>query len=99
MPVRVTTTTSVPCAFWKQQLATDWYLPAGDPIGLLYAQHGFAESKNDWADFAMTAAAAGFVVFAPTLPTANLFGCTVQSTGNNTRFLAGVANLFAAPVQ
>jgi hypothetical protein len=46
-------------------------------------------------DFATSAAAAGFVVFAPTLPTANLFGCTVQSLGDNTRFLTGVATLFA----
>lgn len=94
-PMRVTTTTSVPCAFWNQQLPTDWYLPAAAPIGLLYAQHGFAESKDDWVDFAMGAAGAGFVVFAPTLPTANLFGCTVQSTGSNTRFLTGVAALFS----
>ncbi|MET0863270.1 MAG: hypothetical protein ABWZ98_02940 [Nakamurella sp.] len=94
-PVRVTTTTPVPCALWNQQLPTDWYLPTTAPIGLLYAQHGFAESKDDWVDFGMSAAAAGFVVVAPTLPSANLFGCTVQSLNNNTRFLGNVANLFA----
>jgi len=93
-PVRATTTTPVPCAFWNQQLPTDWYLPPAAPIGLLYAQHGFGETKDDWSDFATSAAAAGFVVFAPTLPTANLFGCTVQSLGDNTRFLTHIAALF-----
>ena len=90
-------TTAVRCAFRTYNLPTDWYLPspATPPVGLLYAQHGFAESKADFSEFASAAAAAGFVVFVPTLPTADLFGCTVQNLGNNTRFLGNVASLFA----
>lgn len=94
---KASTTTAVRCAFRTYNLPTDWYLPPPEtaPIGLLYAQHGFAESRADWTEFATAAAAAGFVVFAPTLPTADLFGCTVQNLGNNTRFLSNVAGLFA----
>ena len=90
-------TTAVRCAFRTYNLPTDWYLPspAAPPVGLLYAQHGFAESRADFSEFATAAAAAGFVVFVPTLPTADLFGCTVQNLGNNTRFLSNVASLFA----
>lgn len=90
-------TTAVRCAFRTYNLPTDWYLPspATPPVGLLYAQHGFAESRADFSEFAAAAAAAGFVVFVPTLPTADLFGCTVQNLGNNTRFLSNVAGLFA----
>jgi hypothetical protein len=95
MPVTaVSTRTQVRCAFRSFQLPTDWYLPMGSPIGLLYAQHGFVERKGAWAEFAAAAAEAGFVVFVPTLPSADLLGCTVQNLGNNTHFLNNVAGLF-----
>ena len=94
--MRVSTTTAVSCAFRTHRLPTDWYLPRTAPIGLLYAQHGFAERKGAWTEFAGAAADIGFVVFAPTLPSADLFGCTVQNLGNNSGFLRNVAGLFAA---
>jgi hypothetical protein len=94
--MRVSTTTAVSCAFRTYRLPTDWYLPSTAPIGLLYAQHGFVERKGAWTEFAGAAAEAGFVVFAPTLPSADLFGCTVQNLGNNSAFLRNVAGLFAA---
>jgi hypothetical protein len=40
------------------------------------------------------AARAGFLVVAPTLPTADQFGGTVQNLGNNTRSLGHVAEVF-----
>ncbi len=91
----VTARTAVPCAFRTLQLPTDWYLPDGGPVrGLVYLQHGFAESRNDWREFAALVAAAGFVVFAPTLPKFDVLGCTVQNLLPNHRFLAAVGDLF-----
>ncbi len=97
-PIRVTTATAVRCAFLTHRVPTDWYLPAAGanprPRGLIWLQHGFTESKADWADFATMLAADGFLVFVTTLPSADLFGCTVQNLGNNTRFLSNIADLF-----
>jgi hypothetical protein len=85
--VKVSSSLAVRCAFLTYRLPTDWYLPATEPRGLVWAQHGFVESRKVWADFAVRAARAGFLVVAPTLPTADLFGGTVQNLGNNTLFL------------
>ncbi len=91
----VTVRTAVPCAFRTLQLPTDWYLPDRIPVGgLVYLQHGFAESRKDWREFAALVAAAGFVVFAPTLPKIDALGCTVQNLLPNHRFLAAVGDLF-----
>ncbi len=93
-PIRVTTATAVRCAFLTHRVPTDWYLPTAGPRGLIWLQHGFTEAKSDWADFATMLAADGFLVFVTTLPSADLFGCTVQNLGNNTRFLSNIADLF-----
>jgi hypothetical protein len=45
------------------------------------------------ADLARHYSAAGFLVFAPTLPSADIYGCTVENLGNNTAFLNNVAAL------
>jgi len=92
--VKVSTSLAVRCAFLTYRLPTDWYFPVGDPHGLVWAQHGFVESRKVWTEFATRAARAGFLVVAPTLPTADLFGCTVQNLGNNPRFLNHVAEVF-----
>ncbi len=92
--VKVSTSLAVRCAFLTYRLPTDWYFPAGEPRGLVWAQHGFVESRKVWTEFATRAAQAGFLVVAPTLPTADLFGCTVQNLGNNPRFLNHVAEVF-----
>jgi pimeloyl-ACP methyl ester carboxylesterase len=93
-PGRVTTATAVRCAFLTHRVPTDWYLPAGEPRGLIWLQHGFTEAKGDWAAFASLLAADGFGVFVTTLPSADAFGCTLQNLGNNTRFLSAIADLF-----
>ena len=95
--VEVSTSLTVRCAFLTYRLPADWYFPVGEPRALVWAQHGFAQSRKVWTDFATRAARAGFLVVAPTLPTADLFGCTVQNLGNNTRFLGHVATLFDRP--
>ena len=92
--VTVSTSLAVRCAFLTYRLPTDWYFPVGDPHGLVWAQHGFVESRKVWTEFATRAARAGFLVVALTLPTADLFGCTVQNLGNNPRFLNHVAEVF-----
>ncbi|MET7425104.1 alpha/beta hydrolase [Dactylosporangium sp. NPDC005555] len=88
---QVSNTTDVSCAGLTYRPATDWFLPAGTPKGLVYLQHGFSRSNGNMADLAGHYAAAGFVVFAPTLPSADIFGCTVSNLGNNAPFLNNVA--------
>ncbi|MFA1547879.1 hypothetical protein [Actinomadura chokoriensis] len=92
---RVQTTVEIRCAFTTLQQDADWYFPSGTPQGLVWLQHGFARSNANVADLASRYAGAGYLVFAPTLPTANLLGCTLQNIGNNTDFLGNVADLFA----
>lgn len=95
--VKVTNTTSIRCAFGTYATPTDWYLPAtGTPRGLVWLQHGFTENKGHWASYAPKLAAAGYVVFATTLPTVDLFGCTVQNVGNNTGYLNNIAAVFGS---
>ncbi|GAA0595531.1 alpha/beta hydrolase [Actinomadura livida] len=92
---RVQTTVEIRCAFTTLNQSADWYFPSGSPQGLVWLQHGFARANDHVADLASRYAAAGYLVFAPTLPSANLFGCTLQNIGNNTAFLGNVADLFA----
>ena len=92
--VKVSNTVDVRCAFLVYKRAGDWYFPATAPRGTVWLQHGFSRANNHLEDLARRYAAAGFVVFAPTLPSADLFGCTVSNIGNNTAFLDNVADLF-----
>ncbi|GGM05996.1 alpha/beta hydrolase [Dactylosporangium sucinum] len=88
----VSTTVDVKCAALTYHPAADWFFPATtSPKGLVYLQHGFSRSNGNMADLAEHYATAGFVVFAPTLPSADIFGCTVNNIGNNTPFLNNVA--------
>ncbi|BCJ76785.1 hypothetical protein CS0771_63290 [Catellatospora sp. IY07-71] len=91
--VEVSNTVDIRCAFYVMRASADWYFPSGTPRGLVYLQHGFSRSNGNMQDLAEHYAAAGFVVFAPTLPSANLYGCTVNNIGNNTDFLNNVADL------
>ncbi|GHJ48021.1 hypothetical protein Cs7R123_53630 [Catellatospora sp. TT07R-123] len=91
---QVSNTVDVSCAAFTYHPAADWFLPATtSPKGLVYLQHGFSRSNGNMADLAEHYAAAGFVVFAPTLPSADIFGCTVSNLGNNAPFLNNVAAL------
>ena len=95
--VKVTNSTAIRCGFGNHSAATDWYVPtSGTPKGLVWLQHGFSENKGHWSTYAPKLAAAGYVVVATTLPTANLFGCTVQNVGNNKTFLNNIAGLFGS---
>ena len=92
---QTTNTVDVKCAGSTKAIPTDWYFPVGTPKALVWLQHGFTESKDDWNETGRKAADAGFLVMATTLPTADLFGCTVENIGNNTDFLNNVASMFA----
>jgi len=95
--VKVTNNTTIRCAFANYSTPTDWYFPtSGTPQGLIWLQHGFSENKGHWSTYAPTLAAAGYVVFATTLPTADLFGCTVQNIGNNRGYLNNIASMFGS---
>ncbi len=83
---------SVPCYVYTYTPDADWYFPAtSSPKALVYLQHGFSRSNANVADLARKYQAAGFLVFAPTLPSADIYGCTVNNLGNNTVFLKSVA--------
>ncbi|SNY75191.1 alpha/beta hydrolase [Paractinoplanes atraurantiacus] len=88
---QVSTTVDVPCWVFTYHPAADWYFPSGTPKALVYLQHGFSRSNGNVQDLATRYAAAGFLVFAPTLPSADIYGCTVNNIGNNTSFLNNVA--------
>lgn len=95
--VKVTNTTTIRCAFANYSTPTDWYFPtSGTPKGLVWLQHGFSENKGHWSTYAPKLAAAGYVVFATSLPTADLFGCTVQNIGNNRGYLNNIASMFGS---
>ncbi|MFE3543771.1 alpha/beta hydrolase [Nocardia sp. NPDC059177] len=85
----------IPCAAGVLDQVADWYLPTGTPRALIWLQHGFARSSAQLADLATDFAEHGYLVFAPTLPFLDLSGCTLQNLGDNTGFLAHVADLFA----
>ncbi|WP_433832072.1 alpha/beta hydrolase [Actinoplanes sp. CA-015351] len=83
---------SVPCWIYNYTPDADWYFPATtSPKALVYLQHGFSRANDNVADLARKYQAAGFLVFAPTLPSADIYGCTVNNLGNNTVFLNSVA--------
>ena len=90
----VSGTVATRCAFLTYQTPVDWYFPAGDAKALVWLQHGFAENKDLYAGYARQLADNGFLVAATTLPSADLFGCTVNNLGNNTVYLNNVATLF-----
>ncbi|RDI60591.1 alpha/beta hydrolase [Nocardia pseudobrasiliensis] len=91
---KVSNRVEIRCAFTILRQSSDWYFPTGTPKALLWLQHGFASANDSVTDTAKRFAARGFLVFAPTLPTANTFGCTLENLGNNTDFLHNVADLF-----
>lgn len=91
---RVDTTTDTRCAFLTYRTPTSWYFPAAQPKALMWVQHGFSRTKDQMDDLARRYAADGFLVVTTTLPSANIFGCTVQNLGNNTGYLNNVADLF-----
>ncbi|MCU1644184.1 MAG: alpha/beta hydrolase family protein [Nocardia sp.] len=94
-PVRLPGTVDIPCAGGTLNQSADWYLPSGQPRGLVWVQHGFARSNDNVAALAETLSTAGYLVFAPSLPFLNLDGCTLQNLGSNTPFLDHIADLFA----
>ncbi|MEU4159672.1 alpha/beta hydrolase [Actinoplanes sp. NPDC026670] len=83
---------AVPCWIYTYKPDADWYFPATtSPKALVYLQHGFSRANDNVADLARKYQAAGYLVFAPTLPSADIYGCTVNNLGNNTVFLNSVA--------
>ncbi|MEZ5380924.1 MAG: hypothetical protein R2754_03910 [Microthrixaceae bacterium] len=94
-PNTASNTVNIACGLGTKKVPVDWYFPSGTPKGLVWLQHGFTESKDDWAAFGPKVAAKGYLAMATTLPTADAFGCTVQNIGNNTAFLNNVAATFA----
>ena len=92
---KVQNTVDVPCAFLNYTVETDWYFPAGTPRALVWLQHGFTEENGNWEETARKLAESGYLAMATTMPTADLFGCTVQNIGNNTPWLNNVAAMLA----
>lgn len=90
----VTGTVATRCSFLTYQTPIDWYFPSGNAKALVWLQHGFAENKGLYAGYARQLADSGFLVAATTLPSADLFGCTVNNAGNNTSYLNNIATLF-----
>lgn len=92
------TKTAVACSHLTYPMATAWYFPAAAPLALVWMQHGFVEDKHVWSALARELATRGYLVMATTLPTFNIFGCTVENLGNNTAFLDNIANVFGKRV-
>lgn len=88
-------TTEVACASTTQAVPTTWYFPSTTPVGLVWLQHGFVEGKKVWSAFGPELAGSGYLVVATTLPTVNIFGCTVEHLIDNRGFLDNIAEVFA----
>ncbi|ORT56351.1 alpha/beta hydrolase fold domain-containing protein [Streptomyces sp. CB03238] len=93
---KVSTTVDVSCTVLTYRQSADWYFPSGPPKGLIWLQHGFSRANDHMTDLAGRYASAGYLVFAPTLRSADMFGCTLQNIGNNKPFLDNVATWFAS---
>ncbi len=91
---KVSNTTDTKCSIFTYHTPTDWYFPSGTPTALVWLQHGFSETKNEWNGYANELANAGYLVVGTTLASADLFGCTVSNIGNNTPYLNNVADVF-----
>jgi dienelactone hydrolase len=92
---RVTTTVDIACADGVQAAPVDWYFPVGRPTAVLWLQHGFVESKDNWTELAPQAAARGLLVMATSLPTFDPSGCNVENLGDNAGYLDNIATMIA----
>ncbi len=92
---KVSNTVEVACGSTTATVPVDWYFPGATPKGLVWLQHGFVESKDDWADFAPQVAAEGYLAMATSLPSTDPQGCNVQNAVDNGPFLDNLAALFA----
>ncbi|MEU4237313.1 hypothetical protein [Actinoplanes sp. NPDC026619] len=90
---KAATTVAVACGSSTLSQPANWYFPASTaPKALVYLQHGFSRSNANLEDLAGKYADAGFLVFAPTLPSSTAGNnCAVNNTGDNTAFLNNVA--------
>lgn len=80
----------VDCGTGGTSVPTDWYFPVPNPnLGLVWVQHGFSRTNNQFVDLATKIAAQGYVVFAPSLAPGTS-GCAM----NNQGFLSDFARLF-----
>ena len=75
---KVTNSIEVACGATSEVVPVDWYFPDTPPKGLVWLQHGFVESKDDWATFAPQVASAGYLAMATSLPSTSPQGCNVQ---------------------
>ncbi|MBB2944435.1 hypothetical protein FB565_004164 [Actinoplanes lutulentus] len=83
---------TVACASSTLTQDADWFFPSSEnPAALVFLQHGFSRSNSNVFALARKYQAAGFLVFAPQLPSSNSNGCTVNNTGSNPAFLNNVA--------
>ncbi|WP_280503978.1 hypothetical protein [Nocardia farcinica] len=92
---RVDSTVDIPCRGAVQHRNASWHIPAGEPEGLVWLQHGCARTEAHVADLAARLAEAGHLVFTPGLPFLDPNGCTLQNLTGNRDFLGGVAALLA----
>jgi cysteine-rich repeat protein len=80
----------VDCGSNGTDVPTDWYFPVPNPnLGLVWVQHGFSRTNNQYVDLSTKLAAEGYVVFATSLAPGNI-GCAM----NNAGFLSDMARLF-----
>ena len=82
----------VTCGTSGTDVPTDWYFPQPNPNrGLVWVQHGFSRTNNQFVDLSTKLAAQGYVVFATSLAPGTA-GCAM----NNAGFLTDFSALFPA---
>ncbi len=92
-PIRVAADIDIDCAGMDLRQDADWYFPTGEPRGLVVLLHGFGATKDQYRELATALAAAGDLVFVPTLPLMDPSGCALSSVIPNRGFLDGLAGL------
>ncbi|KAH8678414.1 hypothetical protein BX600DRAFT_431693 [Xylariales sp. PMI_506] len=90
---QIQTTLEIPCPRTVLTRDTWWYIPDGTHKGLIWLQHGFARGGAHLTDLARRFSAEGFIVLTPSIPSANIFGYTLENLGNNHIFLSRIAAL------
>ncbi|MEP9416273.1 alpha/beta hydrolase [Gordonia sp. VNQ95] len=97
---RVTTTIDTTCAGAPKQVPVTWYLPAGQPTGLVWLQHGFSRTAANLDVEARNYAASGLLVAAPTLDSVSVNGCGIAfNASDNTAFIRQMALEFGHAVE
>ncbi|ROZ98971.1 alpha/beta hydrolase [Gordonia sp. OPL2] len=91
-----TSTLATTCDHRPTSVPVRWYIPTGNPTGLIWLQHGFARTADNLRVLASSYADSGLLVAATSLDSVSVSGCGVAfNATDNTDFIRSLALTFA----